>query len=74
MTGMNLVPLPFSFELGAWGQLHLIILFIGMYQTKFYSSRPCNTVLAMKRSKEARSHLPVALSCVCKGNQTLLKG
>jgi hypothetical protein len=32
------------------------------------------TVLVVKRNKEVRSHLPVALSCVCKGNQTLLEG
>jgi hypothetical protein len=73
MTDMNLVPLPFSFELGGWGQLHFILLFIGMFQTKFHCSRQCYTVLVVKRNKEVRSHLPVALSCVGKGNQTLLK-
>jgi hypothetical protein len=74
MTGMNLVPLPFPFELGTWGQFYLILLYIGIKQMKFHHLRQYNTVLAAKIIKEPRSHLPDPLSDVCKDNQTLLKG
>jgi hypothetical protein len=33
MTGLELIPLTFSFEVGPWGQLHGNLLYIGMLQT-----------------------------------------
>jgi hypothetical protein len=33
MTGLELIPLTFSFEIGPWGQLHDNLLYIGMLQT-----------------------------------------
>jgi hypothetical protein len=39
MTGLVIDPVLTPVELESWGQLHFILLCIGMMQTKFYLSR-----------------------------------
>ncbi len=73
MTGTYLIPLAFPFELGTWGQLHFVLLCLGMFHTKFHCSRRWITVLVTNIMQEPRSYLPVDLSHVCKDKQILLK-
>jgi hypothetical protein len=53
---MDTVPTPV--ELTPWGQLHFILLCIGMLQTKFYCSRLKSMILAAKIRDKLSLHLP----------------
>jgi hypothetical protein len=53
---MDTVPTPV--ELEPWGQLHFILLCIGMLQTKFYCSRLKSMILAAKIRDKLSLHLP----------------
>jgi hypothetical protein len=70
MTGLVMNPVPKPVKLETWGQLHFILLCIGMLYTKFYHSGRKNVVLAAKISDKPSLHLPAAQSQFCK-NQKL---
>ncbi len=67
------IPLAFPFELGPWGQLHFVLLCLGMFHTKFRCSKRWITVLVTNIMQEPRLHLSVDLSHVREDKQTLLK-
>ncbi len=60
MTGLVIDPVLTPVELESWGQLHFILLFIGMMQTKFYLARLKSVILAAKIIDKPSLHLPAA--------------
>ncbi len=60
MTGLVIDPVLTSVEVESWGQLHFILLGIGMMQTKFYFSRLKNVILAAKIIDKPSLHLSAA--------------
>jgi hypothetical protein len=60
MTGLVMDPVPTPVELEPWGQLHFILLCIGVLQTKFYCSRLKSMILAAKIRDKLSLHLPAA--------------
>jgi hypothetical protein len=60
MTGLVTDPVLTPVELESWGQLHFILLCIGMMQAKFYLSRLKSMILAAKIIDKPSLHLPAA--------------
>jgi hypothetical protein len=62
MTGLVMNPVATPVKLESWGQLHFILLCIGMLWTKFFCSGLKNVVLAAKISDKHSLQLPAAQS------------
>jgi hypothetical protein len=65
MTGLKLSPCPLSFKLRPLGQLHFVLLCIGMLQTKCHCPRRKSIILAPEMRTVLKPNLTVALSHVC---------
>jgi hypothetical protein len=62
MTGLVMNPVATPVKLESWGQLHFILLCIGMFWTKFYCSGLKNVVLGTKISDKPSLQLTAAQS------------